>query len=166
MLEKILPLVLIFLAGYLLKKLKVLRSEDTEVLGKLLANEIQTQYRQEELPQLIIPIPLHVKRLKERGYNQAQLLSEILAVELGIVHSPKLLQRRKETPALANLGRKQRVKTLKGAFIAQEAKGLNVLLIDDIFTTGATAEMCSQALIKDKVKSVCYLSLAAGKGLL
>ncbi len=111
----------------------------------------------------ILPVPLHANRLAERGYNQAELLSYIVAKERNLSHQPQLLQRIKETAPLYELKRSQRIAELKGSFIAMpEAKGKNILLLDDIFTTGATAEICSQMLLKNQANSVSYLSVAAG----
>ena len=114
----------------------------------------------------IVPIPVHPQRIKERGYNQAKMLSQIVAKETRIDHLPQLLRREKETPPLAKLGRKERIKVLNGVFVADPtAEGLRILLIDDIFTTGATAEMCSRALLRQNAQSVHYLAVAAGRAL-
>lgn len=111
----------------------------------------------------IVPVPLHENRLSERGYNQALLLADIVSGETGIALMPQLLERQKETQPLIELGRRQRMQELKGAFAASEtAAGKRILLIDDIFTTGATAELCSISLLKKAAESVCVLTVAAG----
>jgi ComF family protein len=111
----------------------------------------------------IVPVPLYPERLRERGYNQAELLSRLVAEETNLPHRPTLLTRVGGTPPLADLGRKERMKVLQGVFKAPpEAAGLHLLLVDDIYTTGATAEMCSRALLKQKAASIHYLAVAAG----
>lgn len=114
----------------------------------------------------IVPVPLHPGRLEERGYNQAELLSRLLTEETGIPHRPSLLTRVDNTPPLADLGRKKRMSVLRSVFKAQtESAGLRILLVDDIYTTGATAEMSSQALLRRKATSIHYLAVAAGRAL-
>lgn len=111
----------------------------------------------------VIPLPLSPGRLRQRGYNQSQLLTAILSAELGLDHRPELLTRRRETRPLFELNRKQREAELKGAFQASpEAKGLRLLLVDDIYTTGATAASASRALRRAQASQVWFLTVAAG----
>lgn len=111
---------------------------------------------------ILVPVPLCVQRQKERGYNQAQLCSTFLAPALGLLHAPKALSRIKETPPLAQHTREERRALMQGAFVADPAqiKGKKVLLMDDIFTTGATLISCSQALLKAGAAGVWGITLA------
>lgn len=98
---------------------------------------------------LISPIPLHPVRLRERGYNQSALLSLGLSRHYGILHSEDLLIRQKMTPTQTEFGAKQRWTNMSGAFKIKnstDAEGKSVLLIDDLFTTGATVHNAAEAL--------------------
>ena len=112
-----------------------------------------------------LPVPLHIKRLKQRGYNQAEVICRALAVEKGI---PILtgLKRVKETQALFGLTVEQREKAVTGAFefMAQagelDIQGKTLLLVDDILTTGATLNECAKVLKKCGAKQVYCMAFA------
>ena len=90
---------------------------------------------------LISPIPLHPARLRERGYNQSALLSSRLSQHYGIAHTENLLIRQKKTHTQTELGAKQRWTNMEGAFRIKNSSditGKSILLIDDLYTTGAT----------------------------
>ena len=128
--------------------------------------EVWEQFYADIVFDAVVPVPLHSGRLYQRGYNQAELLSALLAQETGIAHQPRLLVRGEDTPPLAGLGRQERIKALRGVFAAEAAvAGQHILLIDDIFTTGATAESCSHALLRQQAASVSVLTVAAGHAL-
>ncbi len=98
---------------------------------------------------LIAPIPLHPVRQRERGYNQSALLSLGLSRHYGCVHTENLLIRQKMTPTQTELGAKQRWTNMEGAFKIKnptDAKAKSIVLIDDLFTTGATVNFAAQAL--------------------
>jgi len=112
---------------------------------------------------LIIPVPLHRRRLKERGFNQ----SVILAREVARAHSIHLdfetLKRTIHTKPQTGLGRKQRSANVKGAFEVadrERVKGERVVLIDDVYTTGSTVRECARVLVKNGVEEVAVLTLA------
>lgn len=95
------------------------------------------------------PIPLHPSKWRERGYNQSALLSLGLSGSLGVAHTETLLSRVKRTQSQTELGAKQRWTNLDGAFKIKnstEAVGKNILLVDDLLTTGATAHYAAAAL--------------------
>lgn len=112
---------------------------------------------------IIAPVPLHKKRLLKRRYNQSALISRILARELSLEHGPDLLIRTKNTPPQqGNI--KKRSKNVRGAFKVgpkqrQAVKGKNILLIDDVYTTGSTAENCAKALKKAGAEKVNVLTI-------
>ena len=90
-------------------------------------------------PDLIIPMPLHPQRLKERGFNQSLEIARILAGRLDIRLDTKSCTRIKLSPPQASLPLKERVKSMKGAFRCSESlQGLRVALLDDVMTTGAS----------------------------
>jgi ComF family protein len=105
------------------------------------------------VPQLLIPVPLHRDRLRERGYNQALELARPLAHALRIPIDARILARKRATPAQTNLDAKTRRKNLRGAFEVDDvalksvaASVAHVALIDDVMTTGATLRECARAL--------------------
>ena len=117
-----------------------------------------------------MPVPIHPERLKNRGYNQSELISEILAKKLDLPVITDYLIRSKNTLAQKNLDPLSRRKNLKDAFRINkdsyfyEIQLKNILLIDDIYTTGSTADACSYALKEagtEKVYVLCVASVRA-----
>lgn len=114
---------------------------------------------------LLVPVPLHRWRLWSRGYNQAALLAAELE-KLG--HGKMLvdaLERRKRTPSLGGLGAKARRRALSGAIAARasrkdDLKGRDILLVDDVLTSGATTDACVRALRKAGARSVAVTCFA------
>ncbi len=97
---------------------------------------------------LIVPVPLHPARLRERTYNQALLLARRMGRRTGIPVSPRLLERTRPTPAQQGLSATQRRRNLRGSFAMRSGlDGESVLLVDDVMTTGATARECSRVLM-------------------
>lgn len=115
-------------------------------LAELLYIALKEYYFSEELDR-IVPVPIHDKRLQERGYNQAELLARELALKTGIPLST-LIKRIKDNPPLYNYGYQQRKDLLENSFYVEEESfsGENILLVDDIFTTGATSSEISNLL--------------------
>lgn len=97
---------------------------------------------------LVLPVPLAAQQEARRGFNQAALLSAALASQLGLAHLPAALQRLHGGRGQHELNASQRWQNLQGTFVAdsQAISGAQVLLVDDIMTTGATAHMASLAL--------------------
>ncbi|NLG87510.1 MAG: ComF family protein [Firmicutes bacterium] len=129
-------------------------------LGELLANHLE---KVDNLPPqlLVIPVPLDSQRLKERGFNQAQLLAEEVARLWGWPLDTKILRRVRATLPQADLKAADRWRNVEGAFAAsRRLMGKQILLVDDIYTTGATAEAASQAL-KDAGASAVYIATVA-----
>lgn len=109
----------------------------------------------------IVPVPLHPKRLHQRGFNQTAAISCFLSSKLKIPLMLHTLRKTKDTPPQTNVTGKERFKNIKDAFDAsEEIKGLDLLLIDDVITTGATVRECAKALIKAGAKSVTVIALA------
>lgn len=120
---------------------------------------------------LIIPVPLHAKRLKARGFNQAYLLvrkwkqlAVALCVETSAVTIDRdVLVRKKWTEPQTGLDRKKRLKNIKNAFKVNDGSriyGKRILVVDDVLTTGATVNECAKTLIKHGAKRVDVLALA------
>ena len=98
---------------------------------------------------ILIPVPLHRTRLWQRGFNQSALVARELAKATGLRSKERLLRRVKRTPALQGMSLSQRRKTVAGAFNVDpsaELAGRTVVLIDDVLTTGSTANACARAL--------------------
>lgn len=107
-------------------------------------------------------VPMTAAAQKSRGYNQAQLLAESFCDILEKAPPVELLAKIKETQRQETLNKKQREENLVGAFAASaEAKGKNVLLIDDIKTTGSTLNRCAQALKRKGARSVVCITVAS-----
>lgn len=112
---------------------------------------------------VVVPVPLHRARRRERGYNQAELIAKPLARMLKVPLGPYLLVRTKPRPARLLLSRRERWLTVRGAYEIRSGTridNLRVLLVDDVFTTGATLDACSQALRKAGAKRVVGLTVA------
>ena len=112
---------------------------------------------------LIIPVPLHVKRLRERGFNQSLFLARPLGEKQHIPVNFSLLKRHKFTLTQTSSNKKERKQNIKGAFEVSDKKkiaGKNILLIDDVYTTGATVNECAKTLMKSGAKKVSALTLA------
>jgi ComF family protein len=98
---------------------------------------------------LVVPVPLHTDRYRERGYNQAELIARPLAKHLGVKFSPGLLTRTKPRPSQLVLSRSEHWKSVRGAYAIREGVNidkLRILLIDDVLTTGATLDACARVL--------------------
>jgi competence protein ComFC len=112
---------------------------------------------------LVVPVPLHVDRLRERGYNQAELIARPLAQRLGLEFSPCLLVRTRPRPPQLVLSRSQRWSSVRGAYATRSqaaVDNLRILLVDDVLTTGATLDACSRALRKAGAAAVLGLTVA------
>ena len=140
------------------------KREYLDFYARAAALRFEKQFRQAGI-QVIVQVPVHASRLKTRGFNQAAVLAEKLSAELGIPWE-ELLIRVKKTDPQKSLGSAERLKTLRGAFEAEQEAGKweRVLLVDDIYTTGSTAEICSRALLKTGVKQVFVFAVCIGHG--
>lgn len=114
-------------------------------------------------PDLLVPVPLHVKRLRSRGFNQAVLIGEMLAAEWGISMERRVLQRIRWTEPQINLAAGQRKTNVKGAFAVADAeavKNRTVLLFDDVYTTGSTVDECAKVLKRSGAGKVIVVTVA------
>lgn len=114
---------------------------------------------------LIAPVPLHRWRLLRRRYNQAALLAQALSRASGKPWLPDLLARVKATRSQGGLGRAGRAENVRAAFAVRPkrrpaAEGRRILLVDDVYTTGATATACARALLRAGAAAVDVLTLA------
>ena len=116
--------------------------------------------------ELIIPVPLHRKRRRKRGYNQAEIIARHLGRLSGIPVDVKCVRRVANTRPQKELNDKERKKNLREAFRVAKVLGdiKNVLLIDDIYTTGNTLDSVARVLKEKGVKKVCFLTISIGQG--
>jgi competence protein ComFC len=130
-----------------------------EVLGRPLIGFLHELGWQVEK---VIPVPLGVARLRERGYNQTALIARPLALGAGIAYCPQALRRIRETRSQVGLSILQRKENVAGAFQANPkwATGRSLLVLDDVATSGATLEACATALMKAGARQVYGLTLA------
>jgi len=125
------------------------------IFASFLAKMIHQQYQYSPLPVCLIPVPMHKDKLKERGFNQALLISQKLSKQLSIPTNATILQKIKSTPSQTRLNKLQRTRNLKGAFTLKETVvGQHIALIDDVVTTRATSDLLSQLLIDAGAKRV------------
>jgi ComF family protein len=112
---------------------------------------------------VVVPVPLHPERRRERGYNQAELIARPLAKRLGLKVNARLLTRIKPRPPQLLLSRSERWKSVHGAYATPDGArvdNLRVLLVDDVMTTGATLDACARALKKAGASKVLGLTVA------
>lgn len=134
------------------------------------AKEIQRVYENKIkrwAPDFIVPVPLHKRKRKKRGFNQAEILAVEVGKLLGIPCYPKLILRKKYTKPQKNLGRRERKWNLKGNFAIRSTysdciKGKKILIIDDIYTTGSTMDEMARILKENGAEKVYYVTLSTG----
>ena len=115
-------------------------------------------------PDLIVPVPLSDKRMRKRGYNQAALLAREVARRLSLPCLEGALRRVRDTRPLKTEGVLERQENLKRSFLVygNDVNLKSIMLIDDIYTTGATVDACAAALLSAGAVSVTFLTLASG----
>lgn len=139
-------------------------------LGMLMQAVLLDNWSREDID-WVVPVPLHRKRLRERGFNQSLLLAQTWASPAkgcpaawpGLPVAPDLLRRTRSTASQTGLGRRARVANLKNAFRVGPGKSvanLRLLLVDDVFTTGATVNECARILMHAGARRVDVLTLA------
>jgi ComF family protein len=149
-------------SGRLRDLILLFKYEQMRSLAKPLGQFLRQGYPREAQFDLLAPMPLHWRRLRERGFNQAELLAEQLAPLSGLP-VVNAVRRVKHTPRQAGLTGKQRRANVKGAFMVPKpalVSGKRVLLVDDVLTTGASANSCAQALKEAGASTVAILALA------
>lgn len=136
---------------------------DSIYCAPIFAEWMGTLVKDVEQP-LCIPVPLHWTRLFMRTYNQAGLLAQKIAKQNGWTYAPSILIRKRRTPSQGHMTKAQRISNVSRAFAVSEKqqktlKNRTILLVDDVFTTGATLDACSKTLLKAGAKEVHALTL-------
>lgn len=145
-------------------RLKYSNSQDLAVpLGEMMA----LYWREVPFPaDVIVPVPLHTRRLRERGYNQAALLARELGKGVGLPVLEDAMVRVRDTSPQVDLNAEERKENVREAFHCPTDRlaSQSVLLVDDVYTTGATLEACTLALKQRGVRTVWALTLARATG--
>jgi len=131
-------------------------------LGMLLAGYKDTDFSLANID-LLVPVPLHPRRLRERGFNQSLLLARVVSRVHKIPLQFNLLERIRYTQPQTQLSGAEREKNMRGAFRVRKnilPAGINILLIDDVFTSGATVGECARVLKEAGARQVQVLTLA------
>jgi ComF family protein len=131
-------------------------------LGRLMARAGREEFSEASLD-CIVPVPLHPKRLRWRGFNQSVILGEEVARLWGIPMDPLVLLRAKETLPQTQLSEEERRSNVRAAFTVNPRKSVrdrSLLVLDDVYTSGATVNECSRALLRAGAKEIYVLTLA------
>ena len=137
--------------------------------GKEFAKRYGTHIKELEIDALI-PVPIHWTRHIQRGYNQAQVIAQVIGKELDLPVVEDLLIRNRKTVAQKQLGSRERAKNLENAFkisqrwINKQETLKKILLVDDIYTTGSTLDVCAKVLKQVDIAEVYFGVLCVGIG--
>ena len=138
-------------------KYKFIKDTKNE-LSEIIIKHLELSEFKKTKNQILIPVPLHKKRLKWRGFNQSEILASEIGKKLNIPVSANVIFKIKNTETQTQQkSKKDRIKNIKGAFIIKNEniiKDKDVILVDDVFTTGATLKECSKQIQKAKPKSI------------
>lgn len=132
-------------------------------IGEAIAGQMVEFVRALQWPvDLLIPVPLGKKRLKERGYNQVSLVARPLAYHLGLPYEPEALWKTRETRSQVGLNIAQRGDNVQDAYQADSSvvKGKSILIMDDVATTGSTIAACTTALRTAEAQEIYVLTIA------
>ena len=146
------------------------RSDLAAVMGEIMADRMLAEFTAAELRSmydLALPVPVHSNKKRKRGYNQAALLATVFAGRTGFKTNDGILVRIRETHVMKSLDPDQRHQNIRGAFglkqgKSEEIKGKSILIVDDIYTTGATVDEIARLLKTNGAKSVDFLTFASG----
>jgi ComF family protein len=133
-----------------------------DFLATCMARTAREEFELGEI-QAIVPVPLHRSRERERGFNQSAVLARVLGRQLGLPVREALLLRHRKTRPQTGLTFAQRRQNVRGAFSVRPGvaiDNLRILLVDDVYTTGATAHACAKALRRAGARSVVVLTIA------
>lgn len=149
--------------GRLRTLIQLYKYQPMERLGEPLGQFMRTGYPREVKFDAMVPMPIHSKRLRDRGFNQAEKLAEALAGIAPVRLERNWVVRHKNTQKQAGLSGKERRQNVKDAFRVPNpelVRGKRILLIDDVLTTGASANACASTLKKAGASYVAILALA------
>ncbi len=150
----------------LLRKLKYKsKPEIGELVGFWLGNDIKIANQVSKFD-LIIPVPLHIKKIKRRGYNQSDSIAKGLSKSTGVDWSSRILLRKINNPTQTNKSRIERIDNVSGIFRIENNFRLaskKILLVDDVITTGATMNACAELLLSEGASNISIATIAIAK---
>jgi len=153
------------LSGPLQKAIHSFKYKGLRALAPALGEMLYQCWEAQSWPvDVIVPVPLHASRLRQRGYNQSALLARELARRSDLPVTEQVLLRVIATRPQVGLNATERAENVRHAFRCCDSslRGLQVLLVDDVLTTGATLRACARALLQGKARAVWGLTLAHG----
>ena len=153
------PFLYAFPLGTLIQRFKFHSDHPAgRLLGDLFAQHLEVP---EALPDCLLPVPLHVTRFRQRGFNQSTLLAQALAARIGIAVRADLLVRQRETAAQTGMDARARRRNVRGAFaLARATLPARIAIVDDVVTTGSTTDEMTQILRKAGVRWIEVWALA------
>ena len=139
------------------------RAEYADYLGEQMAQRFLEEF-DPGLADALVPVPLSAERQRSRGWNQAALLAEVIGKRTGVPVREDLLVRKESTQAMRGVGAQERRRRLKNAFLftGDDVKSKKYVLVDDIYTTGATIDACSRELLRAGAGGIFFITLAIG----
>lgn len=142
------------------------RCEYADFFGKDMAKHLRREIKQWKA-QALVPVPLYAAKERKRGFNQAELLANVLGRELGLPVEKNLIIRRKHTVPMKNLDAAMRQINLKKAFLMgqDDVKLKRVIIVDDIYTTGSTIDAMAGVLLAAGIEEVYFVALSIGNGI-
>jgi len=143
------------------------RPEIAVMLGRWYANELKREYDHLAVD-LIIPVPLHASKFRSRGYNQSEEIAKGIAEVFEVPIDNEAIKRVKSNSSLTGLGKVDRIKVLQDTYVLSDSEqkkleDKNLLIVDDIMTTGSTLIACYDAVEKAKPESISFLVLGAAQ---
>lgn len=141
-------------------------SDIGKLFGEILSKEILKSDINIKDYDFICPVPLFKSKKRSRGYNQSEILSDTISKELNKIHIPDLLKRTRDTKSQTGMNMEERKENVKNVFELNKSyniKRQNIILVDDVITTGSTVSECLKALKKRGADRILVISLAAAK---
>ena len=141
-------------------------SDIGKLFGEILSKEILKSDINIQDYDFICPVPLFKSKKRSRGYNQSEILSDTISKELNKIHIPDLLKRTRDTKSQTGMNMEERKENVKNVFELNKSyniKSQNIILVDDVITTGSTVSECLKALKKGGADRILVISLAAAK---
>lgn len=143
--------------------------KDCKIYGDFYGEQMAEKYKDiitKWQPDVIVPVPIHRSRMRKRGYNQAELIAKALSQKLSLPMDINVLLREKKTEPQKKLSKDIRIKNVENAFkVTKNVVRYNkIILVDDIYTTGATINACAQVLKRAGVQRVYFISICIGAG--